>query len=258
MLPTKNGTYLATITSVAVEQKDTGTVQTAIQFALDHLKAHAGLTEDANGQSITGYFNLIKKDGKPNEIGVRNLQECIGWDGSFASLQSDAYNGLEVQIVVDDDTFRGKGKTVKYMNPKDYAGAGGLDKSDAGTLQSLDAKFGPMLRALNLTPKKVTTTSGGAKASSGGGTATATRPAAGTGIGKDLAWSTFTKIIDAYNTENPDAAYTEDERKEVYKKVVKDLAKGKKGTDLTPAEWAEITKTIEADFSPATRDILPY
>lgn len=251
MLISKRGTYLANIKAVSVESKDNGTAQAIIMFDAESLILANGDKEDAAGQGITGYFNLVTKAGKLNEINIRAIKDSLGWDGSsFSSLQDGDYAGVQVQIVCDEEEYQGKSSMrVKYLNPKDYAGIG-PKKADSVTLKSLDAKFGAMLRA----------TTAGMPSSGVPARTSVAAPAtlSGPALGKEMAWKAFTKRVDDHNKSNPEDLFSEDDRKEVFKKVVTEAAKPKKPSELNADEWANVLNEIETNFSPATRELVPF
>jgi predicted SnoaL-like aldol condensation-catalyzing enzyme len=245
MLVEKTGIYRARPIVSAVEEKEgTKTVQFVGSFRCTEIRTTEGWKPIDGEQQITAYLNLITKEGKPNEINYRALRESLGWDGtSFASLQREDWNGTEVQIVVDDEEYQGQTKRrVKYINPRDYEGGGQVAKSDTQTIQSLDAKYGSLLRAL------------------AGSKANGSPPAAVTSqaIGKDVAWTTFNKLVDAYGQDNPAEAWAKDRRVSVFKEIVRELGDGKDTAKLGPAEWAKIKTEIEERFSAAASGLIPF
>lgn len=240
--------YLAKPAAISVEQKDTGTVQANIQFRCHAYRNGSGWEPlDGTDQSVLlGWFNLIKKDGNANEINVNSLKAAFGWDGSsFSTLQDADYSDRECQIVVDDEAGQdGKvHRRVQYVNPKDYAG-GSVEKADAKTIQSLDQKYGPMLRAL------AGAKAGGAKPPSGNG---------GTGsIGLQVAWGCFVGKCNDYARDNPSDAYDQARQKDTFKKIVNEICPGKDINALTPADWAVVKGRIEKDFMPGTAELCPF
>lgn len=263
MLPSKPGTYIASVKSVGIEQKDSGAVQASIALDLDYLM---GATpdeniEDASGQAITAYLFLTGKNdtgNKINEINVRSLRDALGWDGtSFASLQEGDWTDVKVQAVIENDTYNGKTSLkVRYVNPRDYAGGAGMKKADDASLKVLDAKFGGMLRAINGAKP-------GAKPASRSPAATKAQPGAASSIGKEMAWKTFTGMVDVFNKANPGDAYTESKRVETFRSVVSTAAKDylatpKKTAELNDKDWAEVNSVIAEKFSAATGDIIPF
>jgi hypothetical protein len=145
-------------------------------------------------------------------------------------------------IVSAVEEKEGTKRRVKYINPRDYEGGGQVAKSDTQTIQSLDAKYGSLLRAL------------------AGSKANGSPPAAVTSqaIGKDVAWTTFNKLVDAYGQDNPAEAWAKDRRVSVFKEIVRELGDGKDTAKLGPAEWAKIKTEIEERFSAAASGLIPF
>jgi hypothetical protein len=245
-LPTKNGAYIARPLAMSLEQKTSGSVQVAINFKCDEYIG-GGEPESCNGDGITSYFNLVKLNGQLNEINIRSLRDSLGWDGaSFATLVETDWSQTPVQIVVDDETKQDGSvhKTVKYINPRDYKGGGGVGKTEPAVVKSLDAKFGSMLRAM-ATPKPSPRTG-------------QVKPAAEMSIGKDVAWAAFLRKVDEYGLESPADAYSHDRRITVFRKIVGEIVAPKDPKTLQPSDWLAIKTAIETDFSAATESIVPY
>jgi len=57
----------------------------------------------------SGIITVIKKDGSPNEVGVRMLMEGLGWDGDLDKL-ADGWDAPECEITVKPKIFRGETK----------------------------------------------------------------------------------------------------------------------------------------------------
>lgn len=107
---------------------------------------------------VTGYFYLQMTNGQINTRTVDNLRKSLGWDGrSIQSLSDGAWKEIEVQLVVEQEDYKGKKQVkVKWINPRDsMPGGPGIEKTDPAIVKSFDAKFGPALRALagNAPPK---------------------------------------------------------------------------------------------------------
>jgi hypothetical protein len=243
MMVQKEGVYRGRPIVTAIEEKDTGSVQFNGTFQVTEIKEADGWKPVEGDQQINAYLNLITKAGAPNEINIRSLKDSLGWDGaSFASLQKQDWNGAKCQLVVGQETYDGKAQMkVKYVNPYDYEGGAGVAPSEPQVIQSLDAKYGGMLRAL-------------------GGKATATpAPVQSPSMGKDLAWQLFVRRVDEYGAESPSEAYTHDKRVSVFKQIVTEIAgAGKDLNKLSAAEWANVHKQIEKNFSAQTAGLLPF
>lgn len=251
-LVSRIGAHLARPLVTAIEEKEKGTVQFVGLFKCTHYRDGKDWKPVAGDEQITAYLNLVKTDGTLNEITIRNLKDALGWNGeSFATLQRDDWQSgpqpVECQVVVGEEEYQGrKQKRVTYLNPKDYTPHGvGAAKTDV--IQSLDARYGAMLRSL------------GGK-SNGARLAAVQAPATNGQMGKDLAWSAFNTRVNAYGQEHPEDAYTKERRIEVFRTIVTDIAKdsGKEVKALSPADWAKIKTEIERNLDPASGSFVPF
>jgi hypothetical protein len=249
--PTQNGIYVAEPVGIGIEEKSTGSVQANVQFKLIEYRGANGMESEPCDFTFTAFMNLVTKKGKLNEINARSFRDALGWDGSsFASLSGMDFGGVKCQVVVDDDVDQ-NGTTkriIKYINPIDYT-PGAAVTSDPNVVQSLDAKYGAMLRA-----------TAGSKPSKPNGKASAKLAASkSTDTPVAVAYAKFISIVDQYGRETPTDVYSTAERSEVFKKLADQFAKllGKSAKELTGAELANFTKEIEANYSPALRDFIP-
>lgn len=144
------GRYKAKPVVVALEEKDTGTVQAKIAFAV-HEYLNGDTWEDWREYDvgISGYFNIIKKDGNPNEHTIKSLRESLGWDGvDLAALQDTDWTDKTVQITCSQEVYEGVTRLkVQWLNPENWEGAQ-AQPLDSAKVKSLAAKFGAKLRAL--------------------------------------------------------------------------------------------------------------
>ena len=167
---------------------------------------------------------LLKKDGTWSDHAIKSVMESLGWDGqSIKSFVEGNFGGTEVQLTIEKTHNDKDGKdyvNVKFMNPKDYEGSNGLT-NDPALVQSLESKYGPMLRAMNkpkLPVKPAATTVDAAKMS---------------------AWKEF-------QAKTPDL--TPDQRKSPWLLTV-DKYGGKSVKLLTAADWQIIGNKI-AEYGP--------
>ncbi len=237
-------TYMGKPVTWAVEQKSTGSVQFNVELNLHAYKNGKGWEMLEAPEHTIAYLNIIKKDGQPNQINVESLVGALGWDGSVKSLQDSDWSQTELQVVIDDETDQ-EGKPVRkvqFVNPKDYVGGGGVEKADSSTIQSLDAKYGSLLKAV-----------------AGNGPKSSKPPLASpnASMGKTLAWTTFSVKCDEYTRENPEDAYNTARKTDLFKKLFSESFPGAKGDDLTAAQWAKFKQEIEKDFSPAIAGMIP-
>jgi len=104
--------------------------------------------ETVNGEGITGYFSMTRKDGGINEYMMQTFRDVYGWDGidPFWLVDTDL-SGIPVEIVVEDQP-RDDGsafRSVKYLN-RVGGGNGGLP--EVGDRKSILAKYGTRFRAM--------------------------------------------------------------------------------------------------------------
>jgi hypothetical protein len=243
MLVEKKGIYRARPIVSAVEEKESGTVFFNGSFRCTEILNSDGWHPLDGDQNIIARFNLIQKNGQPNEINVRALKDSLGWDGlSFSNLQREDWNGTECQLVIDEEEYEGKKQLkVQYINPRDYK-PGKLEKADTQVIQSLDSKYGSLLRALS------------GRKSNGAPSVAPTSQV----IGKDVAWSAFNRLVDDYGKDNPGDAWSKQRRIDTFRDLVRESADGKDPNALGPADWARIKAEIEKDFSPAAGSLLKF
>lgn len=171
-------------------------------------------------QEIYHDVYLYSNDGSQNEYAINNVIQVFGWDGlSFASLANGAYDQMEVQLVLRNETYKGKDSIkVKYINSKDYVGQDILNNPQ--DVQSLDAKYGSQLRAT-------------APAPSARGGATAPPAAAQANPVKDAmreAWKKFTEN----HRGQPPAEIEVD-----WKSALAAYFTGRDKSSITESEWKD-------------------
>jgi hypothetical protein len=232
-LLTKAGRYLASPEQWGIKTEEGKCPQFGMTFLVN--SSLDGEEQIEQGQRITGWWTLINTNGGANEITLKTMREALGWDGqSFSSLQGGDWTAMEVQIVVEPEEYKGKTTLkVRYMNPRDYAG--GLKSADPQAVQSLDAKYGAVLRALNKslggTPKPPTKPS--------------TTPAA---EAKKAAWGVFVSMSPSFDR---------DRQVSVFKALLSDMFEPRTAQDLTANEWKSLMERIRADYDPATGSFSP-
>lgn len=230
------GRYFAIPEAWAIKAKAEKSPQFAITFRVTSL---ADGTPVDGEKRIVGWFTLINNNGSANEININALKESLGWDGqSFSTLESSDWSGVEVQIVVDEKDYNGKKSLeVKYLNPKEYSGGSRLAKADPQAVQSLDSKYGSLLRAIS---KK------------DGASKPANRPAAlldPVAASKQSAWDAFVVKAPTQDTAR---------RVEIFKQILGDVFPGKETKDLSADDWKSVKTEIETNFSNATGSLIPF
>jgi hypothetical protein len=154
-LPTQMGRYLAVPTDWSVQESGDNRLATFVcQFSLTQFlvrEPDGDLWADVShqGLEITGYFYLTKKDGTLNVFQLNALQSALGWDGaSVRSLAEGDWSSTEIQLTIAEEEYQGKRKVkIQFINPRDWTGD--AIQKDPQLVQSLEAKYGSQLRALN-------------------------------------------------------------------------------------------------------------
>lgn len=254
MTPQNNGIYVAQPTSIAIEEKSTGSVQANVQFKLVEYRGVDGKSSEPCDLTFTAFMNLIRKDGKLNEINHRSFCEAFGWDGSsFSALANIDITDLKCQVVVGDEKDQNGStvKRIKYINPIDYT-PGASVTSDPNVVQSLDAKYGAMLRA--------TASTSGRTAAKPANKAVTPSKTDDVSTAKQVAYAKFISMVDDYGRTHPDKVFSTSERNETFKHIAgvfgKDIGKDPKA--FTPEDFAKFTAEIEKKFSAEHKDLLPF
>jgi hypothetical protein len=234
-LPKLAGRYLAVPASWEVGEYN-GTPIFEVQFQLQQfLDSQSGWSPVAGDLEITKRFFMKKNDGSWSEHVIESLMSSLGWDGaSLKSLAEGQWNQVEVQLTIGYETSKKDGKeyiAVLFMNHRDYEGK--RLASDPAIVQSLDAKYGGELRALN----RASTKSSAAKPTNG-------KPAAppapsGPVDPKTSAWKEFLAKTPGMSA---------DERKAKWFETVKGYL-GKDAKDVTAEGWQTLANTV-AEFGP--------
>jgi hypothetical protein len=253
MLPKQMGTYAAKPVEWSIAESGANHTPTFIcRFDLYQMQDRTGWIDCEF--DITGYFYLVKTDGQPNQFTIDALKESLGWDGqSFASLADGNWTETPVRLVIDQEEYEGKRKTkVKFINPLHGGGAPALEKNPQ-VIQSLDAKYGPMLRAL---AGSAPATNPAAPAPNGKtGTAPSTTVPRTPPSPKMVAWNTFLAKWDQHVTDHPDDAPERDNR---WKAALAEHFRGKTESDRTPQDWAAFAKSVQEDFDMAAGTFIPF
>ena len=242
MLPTEMGRYVARPMewTVGEGENENRLPQFVCRFSLlQHWNGTAWDDVSADDLQITGYFYLAKTNGRLNTFTIDALKSSLGWDGSsIAGLANGDWSNTEVQVTVGQEEYQGKTKTkVKFINPRDSSPTGApLDAADPQVVQSLDAKYGAMLRALNGNAKPANNT-----------------PPAQQKLGpietaKREAWKEFCVKWNEHLSEHPEDAPLKDEK---WKTLFAENFPGKQQKDLSAADWSAFAGAIRKDYSVA-------
>ncbi len=266
-MPTEAGRYIARPLDWTIGNSKNALPQAVIRFALlQRLNGTDWQDVTADGLELQGYFNLVYvKDGSQtlNEINIKQIRDSIGWVGGVEDFIAADFSAVECQVVLEFEDYNGKQELrLKYLNPRDWEG--GMKKSTPDEVKNLEMQYGAMLRTVSGT-KAATPANGNSKPASNPVATPVRTPAASSAAPlpikadtKEGAWKALTSKVEAFNREQPDAAYSREKVQETFKHILTDLFKGKDLKALTPLEWKTATEAITADFCAATGDLLPY
>lgn len=229
-LPTQPGRYIGQPTKWAVNQTGPNNLDTFVcEFSLNEFLDGADWIDiSGHGHEITGYFYLFKKDGQPNDFTLDSLEAALGWDGvSIPNLDNGEWGDVEVQLTVNEEEYRGKrSMKIAFINPRDWQG-GGPTKADPQYVQSLDQKYGALLRARKGAP--------------------APKPAPKTAPPPKSASPARERAWDAFKEAHPGLSVTE--RAAQWRNDLAAMFPGKAQDQVTDAEWIKAASRFK---SPAT------
>ncbi len=214
--------------------------------------------------AITGYFYLEKKDGSPNETGIRQIKEALGWDGlDVRWLQQADLRGVGVQLELGWEEYEGQNRLrIKWLNPLDWEGSRVQRADDAG-LAAIQGRLGGKLRALavpaaagtpapaQVSPSGTAATPAPARSAPAGGQAPSppqSPPAAPPApAAKATAAPTATKSM-AWNRLNETWGETKSvaELEQYWHTCIRDL--GKPEAAFGSEDWAKLIGLIEVPF----------
>lgn len=236
-LPTQMGRYIARPLDWTAEESEVG--QRLLQFVCRFELAHhwsgsEWVDVSQDDLSITGYFYLMKSDGKPNTSTIENLKASLGWDGrSVGGLTNGEWGGVEVQITVGSEEYQGKTKIkVKWIAPRDAdPRGGGIEKPAPQVIQSLDAKYGSMFRALGGGSPSARPTPPAAAGNSGATPATA----------QQAAWAAFKAKA---------GQLTQDERTAVWGEALEQFFGHRDRAKIADGDWQNFTVVVNKSWTP--------
>jgi len=109
---------------------------------------------------IIGYFYIEKRNGELNSYTIDNLMEVFPWDGRDPYWFEDCFDQVKpvaVSITCEFESYGGKNRLkVRYLNPPDSVGPGGVEHSTPDSRRAVNAKLAAKLRAHS--PPKTTET----------------------------------------------------------------------------------------------------
>lgn len=98
---------------------------------------------------VYGTIWVIKKDGTPNDNGVKSAVEALDWDGSFTSLSAKTWNPSDCSFTVIEKEWEGtKSLEVSFFNEFDRTPGGGMKQLDEAEVKAIQAQYGSPLRGL--------------------------------------------------------------------------------------------------------------
>jgi len=142
------GTFRGQIVSYGGYEPKSGAKAVAITVLIEEIWED-GEWRDWREYKIEAEGNVwvVGKDGTLNERQVRNLVDNAGWDGSFLSVVEARWKPTPVQIVVQEDEYRGVVRfPIAFINAYDSTPGGGNMTVDAA--RAIDSSLGPQIRAL--------------------------------------------------------------------------------------------------------------
>lgn len=229
-LPSQPGRYIARPRDWTVKDEGPGKPVTFV-CSYDLLQFfHDGSWVQVSDLGITGYHYVIKKDGTGNEMTIKALRDSLGWYGNISALANTNWSDAEVQLTLKQEEYQGKPQIkVGFINPRDYV-PGVVEHSDPQTIQSLDAKYGSMLRAMGQTGNPP------AKSSNGAAKPAAPTPADPVKVARMAAW-------EAFRVEHPGKG--NEELTEPWRAMIKSVIADRASTTFTADDWKKIQNAIE-------------
>jgi hypothetical protein len=123
-----------------METKASKLPQFVIRFrAVEFWAGDAWRPFQGSDNEITGWFNLIKKDGTLNDFTLKALRHALGWDGqSFNGLQDGDWTQAQITVRNEKDQAGEDKLKVAFLNHWDDSGKKPMDQK---TLSRWDEKL---------------------------------------------------------------------------------------------------------------------
>jgi hypothetical protein len=98
---------------------------------------------------VYGTIWVIKKDGTPNDNGVKSAVEALDWDGSFTSLSAKTWKPAPCSFSVVEKEYQGSTSLeISFFNEYDRVPGGGMKQLDENEVKAIQAQYGSPLRGL--------------------------------------------------------------------------------------------------------------
>lgn len=159
-----NASFKCILVSWGVREPKAGSSTIMVALELQIVDAWNAETESwTSWESVSPAFGLyanvciIKKDGQPNQTGIDQLCQSIGWDGTLSYFVQPVRSYIVVAQTVWNE-YNGK-KTIQvswisHGSTIPRSGSGIANAVDDGGAKSLDAQFGSILRASTSKPQQ--------------------------------------------------------------------------------------------------------
>ena len=230
MMPTQAGRYRGEVLEVGVRRTGQNNLLTVtLRFELTEIQDAGAWASCADeGLEITSYNYLEKKDGSLNERTIRTLQEVFGWPGGDPFWFED--NELTgAQVTLEFEEWQGQERLkVKWLNPFDSEGPGGVAKSDAEERRAVMAQIGAKLRAFGAPPA----------AAKPAGPPPRTPVPDPEALTEETVWARWSSSCKT--AEMKDA-----ERNDLWNAAIHSVERGEVGKNLSSDEWRQVEIALE-------------
>lgn len=178
----RDGTFRAEIIGYRLAEFDSGAVAVEIKAKLlewwSEQNKEWSPWEEYQFEAEGPIF-IVKKDGRPNEIGVKSLVNA-GWDCSILSLRDNQWQPARCQVVVKSEVFKDQAR-FRIDSMSDWNRQPGGSSMSADKANALASRLDSQFRAIAGTVR-----TNAAPPSPGRPTLPPPRPANGNGNGHSL------------------------------------------------------------------------
>lgn len=157
----RTGHFRAEVIGKGVKEMDSGAVSIALHVRLTEIWDEATESWQPWGDydmQAYGDVWVVGKGGKLSDKNVQRLVRCLGWDGSFASINDD-WQPTSCQVEIAHEQYQGKSYyKIAWVNGYDDTpgGSGNIGNADEAKIKALEARFGAPIRALTANAKRPT------------------------------------------------------------------------------------------------------